>query len=60
MFGDLGVDQFLPMRLDLAKRAFLIDAHQPAVAGDVPCEYRSQPAVDTLDRHLVFPGNSER
>ena len=57
MFGDLGIDQFLAMRLELAQRAFLIDAHQPAVAGNVGRQYRSQPAVDTVFRHLVAPGN---
>ena len=56
MFGDLGVDQFLAMRLELAQRAFLIDAHQPAVAGNVACPYRGQSAVDTLFRHVVAPG----
>src|SRR2546423_6679296 len=31
MLGDLGVDQSLSMRLELAKRALLISAHQSAV-----------------------------
>jgi hypothetical protein len=57
MFGDLGVDQFLAMRLELAQRAFLIDAHQPAVTGNVACPYRSQSAVDTVFRHINAPGN---
>jgi hypothetical protein len=28
---DLGIDQFLAMGLELAKRAFLISVHQPAI-----------------------------
>ena len=48
MLGDLGIDQFLAMRLELAKRAFLVGAHQPAIAGDVARENRGKPAVDAL------------
>jgi hypothetical protein len=53
VLGDLGVDQFLAMRLKLAQRAFLIGAHQPTVAGDVASEYRSQSAVNAVFRHVV-------
>ena len=49
MFGDLGIDEFLTVRLELAQRAFLISAHQAAIAGNVAGENRGQPAV-----HLVF------
>ena len=35
MFGDLGIDQFLPMRLELAQRAFVVIAYQPAIASDI-------------------------
>ena len=51
VLGDLGIDQFLAMRLELAKRAFLVDAHQPAVAGDVARENRGQP----VGRHAPQP-----
>ena len=53
VLGDLGIDEFLAMGLELAQRAFLVGAHQLAIAGDVACEYRSQPAVDT---RLVHEG----
>ena len=55
VLGDLGVDQFLAMRLELAQRAFLIDAHQPAVAGNVARPNRRKSAVDTVFRHLIAP-----
>jgi hypothetical protein len=31
MFGDLRVDQFLSMGLELSQRAFFIGAYQPAI-----------------------------
>ena len=34
------------MRLKLAKRAFLIGAHQSAIAGDIGREDRSQPPFE--------------
>jgi hypothetical protein len=40
MLGDLGVDQFLTVRLKLPQRAFLIDAHKSAIAGNVACKNR--------------------
>jgi hypothetical protein len=35
MCGDLGGDQFAAMRLQACQRAFLVDAHQPTVAGNI-------------------------
>jgi hypothetical protein len=35
MFGDCGIDERLSERLELRKRAFLIAAHQTAIAGDI-------------------------
>jgi hypothetical protein len=43
------------MRLELAQRAFLIDAHQPAVTGDIACPYRSKSAIDTVFSHADAP-----
>ena len=57
VLGDLGIDQFLAMRLELAQRAFLVNAHQPAIAGDVARENRGQSAVDPVFRHVVAPRN---
>ena len=49
MFGDLRINEFFTVRLELAQCAFLIGAHKPAIAGNVAGENRGQPAV-----HLVF------
>jgi hypothetical protein len=35
MLSNLAVDKFLTMNLELAQRTFLVDSHQPAIAGDV-------------------------
>ena len=35
MFCNFQIDQFLSVRLDLVKRAFLVDAHQPAITSDI-------------------------
>jgi hypothetical protein len=43
------------MRLELAQRPFLIDAHEAAVPGNVACPYRSQPAVNTVFSHRDAP-----
>ena len=51
MLGDLGIDQFLAMRLQLSKRAFFVDAHQPAVAGDVARQNRGKPSFDARFSH---------
>src|SRR5262245_7010293 len=41
MFGDLGIDQFLAMRFELAQRSLFVDAHEPAITGNVACPDRS-------------------
>ncbi|MGB5185065.1 MAG: hypothetical protein WBO12_23165 [Xanthobacteraceae bacterium] len=51
MFGDLGINEFLAMRFDLAQRAFLIDTHQSAVTGDVACKNCSEPSIDAIFGH---------
>src|SRR5262249_16104102 len=38
-----------------AQCAFIVDAHQPAIAGNVTCPDRSQSAVDTVFRHPLPP-----
>jgi hypothetical protein len=53
MLGDFGIDQFLAMALELAQRTFLVDAHQLAITCDIACEYRGQPAVDSIFRHAA-------
>src|SRR4029453_3348653 len=54
MLGDLGIDQFLAMLLQLAKRAFLVGAHQPAVASNVHSQNRGKPPIDASLDHAVF------
>ena len=55
MLGDFGIDQFLAMGLELAKRTFLVSTHKLAITGDIACEYRGQPAFDTRLVHEDLP-----
>ena len=55
MLCDLGIDQFAAMRFEPRERAFLVLAHQPAVARVIGREDRRQPALDTLPLHLGPP-----
>ena len=55
VLGDLGIDQFLAMGLELAKRTFLVGAHQLAIAGYIAREDRSQPSVDARLVHEDRP-----
>src|ERR1700731_2074773 len=57
MFGDLRIDEFLTVRLELAQRAFLVGAHQPAIAGNVAGENRGQPAVHLVVGHMMAPAS---
>jgi hypothetical protein len=53
MCGDLGVDQFAAERLQPCQRAFLVGAHQPAIAGNVRRQDDRQPALCPLPAHLL-------
>ena len=55
MFGDLGIDEFASARLERCESAFLVNAHQPAVAGDIGREDGSQPPFDALLGHRDHP-----
>ena len=57
VLGDFGVDKFLAMGLELAKRAFLVSAHQSAIASDVAGKNRGKPTIDAAFRHIVVPEN---
>src|SRR5712671_7462031 len=48
MLGDLGIDQFAPMRLQPSKGPFLIGTHEPAVTGDIRGENGGQLAFDAF------------
>src|ERR1700739_302828 len=45
MFFDFRIDQRLPMPLQLSERAFLIHAHETAVAGHIRSQNRCKPAL---------------
>ena len=53
MLGDLGIDDFAPACLECSKSAFLVDAHQPTVAGDIGSKDRSQPPFNTRFGHKI-------
>jgi hypothetical protein len=55
MFGDLGIDKIATTFFERSKRAFLVDAHQPAVAGDIDSKNGSQPPFDTRFGHKYRP-----
>ena len=44
MLGDLGVDEFLAMRVERRERRRLIDAHEPAVADHIGGQNSGQTA----------------
>jgi len=41
VFPDFRIDEFFAVPLELAQRTFLINAHQPAVTGNIACPNRS-------------------
>ena len=51
IFGDLGIDQRLAEGFQAGQRALLVDAHQPAIAGDVRREDCRQPSLHPGARH---------
>ncbi len=55
MLGDAGIDQLIAVRLQPRERAFLVLAHQPAVARDIGRQDRRQPALDPLHPHYCPP-----
>ena len=50
MRGDGRIDELTSVRIQVAKRAFLVFAHQSAVAGNVGCEHSGQATF-----HLLAP-----
>jgi hypothetical protein len=55
VFGDFGIDEFATACLERSESAFLVNAHQPAVAGNVGSEDGSQPPLDTRLGHKYRP-----
>ena len=62
MRGDGGIDEVLPDRLEPGQRAFLVDAHETAVAGDIRRQHRCQSPFHPLARQRMPPkhGRSHR
>jgi hypothetical protein len=53
--GDCGVDQLAAMGFERRQRAHFIDAHQPAVTGDIGSENGRKPALGGLSFHERLP-----
>src|SRR5258708_5921198 len=51
MFGDGGINQRFPERLELRQRAFFIAAHQTAIAGDIRGQHSRQSPFHALTTH---------
>jgi hypothetical protein len=51
VLSDLRINQFLAVRLELTKRAFLVGAHQPTVASNVASKNRGKPPVNAIFSH---------
>jgi hypothetical protein len=51
MLCDLGVNEFASARLERRDRAFLVTAHQAAVAGHIGCKNSGQSPFDTSFVH---------
>ena len=62
MLGDLRVDQFLAMDLEIVKRTLFIARHEPAVAGNITSQYRGKSALDAIVTHaeLTWSPNRKR
>ena len=55
MLRDLGIDEFATVRLERCESAFLVNAHQAAVAGNIGCEDSGQPPFDPRLGHENCP-----
>jgi len=55
VFGDLGIEEFATACFECGKSAFLVDAHQPAVASDIASKDGSQSPLDTRLGHEDRP-----
>jgi hypothetical protein len=51
MLGNLGIDEFVPVRLECRERTFLVHPHQPAITGNVGREDGSQPPFSARHSH---------
>ena len=46
VLGDVVIEELAPKGVDARQRAFFVGAHQPAIAGNVACKDRRQPAFE--------------
>jgi hypothetical protein len=51
--GDRGVHDLAPQSLQGCQRADLIGSHQPGVPGNICCQDRRQPSLDTPLGHRI-------
>ena len=56
VFGDFGFDERAKMALQLDVCGLLVDAHEPAVAGDISCENGGEPSLQALATQSTPPG----
>jgi hypothetical protein len=56
VLSDFWIDQVLAVRLETSMRAFLIRAHEAAVTGNIGCQDRCEPAVNTIFGHTSPAG----
>jgi hypothetical protein len=57
MFPDLSVEQLASVRIQLGQRAFLIDAHESTVAGDIGQHDSYQASMDSLFGQVLQPAS---
>ena len=55
ILGDLGIEQGRPVVPQLADRAFLVGAHQPAVAGYIGGQNGREPSLQAVVRQRISP-----
>jgi len=60
MLGDLRVDHFLAMNLEIVKRTLFIARHEAAVAGNITSQYRGKSALDAIVTHAELTWSPNR
>ena len=60
MRGNRRIDKAAPRALEIGERAFLVLAHQSAIADDIRRQDRRKAPLDALVRHSPFPELRQR
>ena len=55
MFRDRRLQQFTAVSVEPGECSFLVDTHEPAIAGDIPRQNGRKPPLDTLFGHRHAP-----